>query len=61
MRVKTKEIEKTPEEELDVQIDELLAAIDASRKAAALALQRLRPWRRAGLHQGGEAREEDLR
>ena len=56
----------TPEEELDAQIDELLAAIDASRKAAALAYefsqwQRLRLWRRAGLHQGGNAREEDLR
>jgi hypothetical protein len=29
----------TPEEELDAQIDELLAAIDASRKAAALAYE----------------------
>ena len=29
----------TPEEELDVQIDELLAAIEASRKAAALAYE----------------------
>ena len=29
----------TPEEELDAQIEELLAAIDASRKAAALAYE----------------------
>ena len=43
MRVKTNARKTgpklTPEEELDAQIEELLAAIDASRKAAALAYE----------------------
>ena len=56
----------TPEEELDAQIDELLAAIGRGAQGGGQGLrvqqrQRLRLWRRAGVHQGGNAREEDLR